>query len=661
MSFARSLAWSAALICALGLGSAAAETRLGLVIGNAGYPDRPLKTAANDGALVAETLRSVGFDVAEGRDLDQTTMRRLVRDFIGKVEAADDDVVIFVYYAGHALQAGGGNYLAPLDARLERPADATAETYALNALLTDLAASKSKTRFVVIDAATELPFVAQAKLARGLAMVEALPGSLVAFAAAPGEVMPPQNGDYGVYAQALLEMLREPGLAPDEVFNRVKLRVHEQTKGAVTPEHVSALSVDFRFLERAEPAPAAAGPDPRTLTMAQLDAAAAYALALERDTLKVYQEFLAVYPSDPLARKIRARLAKKREAVAWRRATTQRTRESFWTYRKWYPRGPHFEDAGYELIALSAPLAPPPDFVEVVWDEVGPPVVEEYVYFEDVIPAPLAYADIPPPPLPVMFLPAPIAYAPPPPPAPAPGVGLLPVIGLAAVPAVAALPRVVRRPPPRPMVPAGVPPRPGAILPRPVVINPPGAPGGVRPPVGARPGQVRRPAGRPLPGQIEARPPFANVPGRPVAPRPLLQPPAEAGPRVIRPGRGPGQRVIEVAPRVRPNGPPARQPGQRQPGVREPVGRQPVVRPEIARRPPPLPRQPGLVTRPQIGPGPAVRQAPAFRQPPPQAQPRQVVRQAPVFRQPPPQAPRPQTQPQRPRCAPGVNIPGCAR
>ena len=378
---------------------ALAETRLGLVIGNAAYPDNASNTALNDAALIREALRSVGFEVVEGRDLDRDGMRRLVRSYLEKIKAVDDDVVAFVYYAGRALQSGGDNYLVPLGARLERPIDASTQTYGLDALLTDLAASKSRISFVAIDASTELPFVAEAKLAPGFAISEPLPGSLIALSTSPGETTPQATGEYGAFAQALMQMLREPGLAPADLFNRVRLRVHEATKGVATPFISSKANSDFRFLERVNPLSAASPPDRRPSPPSRASAASAYVHAIERGTLGAYQDFLDAHASDPLAKRIRAMLARTREALAWRRATVQRTREAFWTYRRWYPLGPHVEEAGYALIDLSAPLTLPPEFVGAVWNDIPPPPADEQGYFETPPPPALAYADAPIPPM----------------------------------------------------------------------------------------------------------------------------------------------------------------------------------------------------------------------------------------------------------------------
>ncbi|MGL4811267.1 MAG: caspase family protein, partial [Beijerinckiaceae bacterium] len=466
-----------AALCAYS--AAWAETRLGLVVGNSGYPALPLKTAVNDAALVGETLRQLGFDVSEGRDLDQTSLRRLVRDFAAKVEATDGDAVVYVYLAGHGIQAAAKNHFVPVDARIMRPADVPAEALSVDALLQELVNQKVKARFVVLDSATKFPGSEAAKLAPGLAALNPAPQALVAAAASAGEIMPPQSGDYGVYALALTKAMREPGLTADEVFSRVTLQVHQETKGAVTPVQVSTLAQPFMFLERAPdaPPPPRVARDPRATPFRELDAATAYAVAIERNTLKDYREFLSVFPNDPLAAKIKARMAQRREALAWQKANRKKTREAYWTYRKFYPRGLHFEEAGLELVELGAPLRAPPDFEVETWEEFEPPPPEELAYYEEIIEQPGRYRDILPPPPPPMLMPRGPGYdyIPPPPPPPS-GPGMLPLIGLGALGAAAIVPRIVRRPPPRSEAPAISPRQP---LPPPSIVTAP-------PPAGPR-------------------------------------------------------------------------------------------------------------------------------------------------------------------------------
>ena len=144
---------------------------------------------------------------------------------------------------------------------------------------------------------------------------------LIAFNAGP--VAPRGDGPYGAYAQALAEMMRDGGLQLTDVFDRVRLRVNEVTKGAEVPWQSANITVPFVFFERAPGAP----PPPvstqqvqemRTRPLRDLGAQDAYAAALERDTLEGYQDFVAAYPDDPIAPRARAILAARREAITWR-------------------------------------------------------------------------------------------------------------------------------------------------------------------------------------------------------------------------------------------------------------------------------------------------------------------------------------------------------
>jgi len=74
-------------------GAQTPEPRVALVIGNAAYASGSLQNALNDAGLVAEALRSIGFDIVDGADLSQADLVRTIRDFVGKVEAGipEDD------------------------------------------------------------------------------------------------------------------------------------------------------------------------------------------------------------------------------------------------------------------------------------------------------------------------------------------------------------------------------------------------------------------------------------------------------------------------------------------------------------------------------------------------------------------------------------------
>ena len=95
---------------------AMAERRVALVIGNSDYENAAkLKNPSNDAQDISAVLRELGFEVVEGRDLDSDGMRRTVKKFADTLPGAD---VALFFYAGHAVQVNGQNYLAPIDTDL---------------------------------------------------------------------------------------------------------------------------------------------------------------------------------------------------------------------------------------------------------------------------------------------------------------------------------------------------------------------------------------------------------------------------------------------------------------------------------------------------------------------------------------------------------------
>lgn len=430
------------------------EKRIALVIGNGAYQKAPLATAANDAGLIAQTLQAAGFDVVGARDLDGETLRKSLRDFMQKAESSGPDTVAMIYLAGYGIQLAGENYFIPVDSTLSRDVDIPTEGLRVSDYMRQLSALPLKAGIVVLDAAREQPFVTGQPIASGLALVEPDPKLLIAFNAAPGTVAPEEQGSYGAYAQALAEMIRSGGLPLPELFNRVRLRVNDVTKGAQVPWDTQKVDGQFVFFDRAPDAPKEATPDQtaalRDKPIRDLGAQDAYAAALDRDTLQGYEDFLAAYPGDPMAKRVRAIVAARREAITWRRTYRADTPDAYWSYLKRYPRGPHAADARRRLAILTAPLEPPQSFAMYDYD-VPPPPPDEIVYVDRPV---LMFSDpefdfAPPPPPPVFFLPPPppdfIDLAPPP---PVYGLFVLPQPFFVPIPVFVRPPLYVRPPPP---------------------------------------------------------------------------------------------------------------------------------------------------------------------------------------------------------------------
>lgn len=690
-------------------------SRLALVIGEAQYRDAPLTTAANDGGLMADLLRQAGYDVTGAANLSQDQIRSSFREFLEKVAAVGPRAEVFVYMSGKGLQFAGENYLAPIEATIANSASVPAEAVRLSDFIGPLEGMPAQARVIVLDIARPNNFGRTGEpLASGLAIVDAPPNTLVAFNAAPGTIAPDEPGPYGAYARSLAEMLRQPGLPLNDAFAQVRLRVNEATRGGQTPWNVTKLSASMALFAPAAGAPAVA-PLPRARRpMREVSPQEAYGYAVEADTFAAYNDFLAAYPNDPLARRVRVMLAARREAITWRRTYVANTPDAYWTYLQRYPRGPHAADAARRLNYLSAPVAPPPSFRVYDDYDVPPPPPDEIVivdrrrfYVNEIV-------DVPPPRYADDFLPpVPVMYRDIPPPPPPPPMGFLPIpvpipIPFArpqGPPGMVVPPRFVQQPvpppsgggaapPPRvpqgytplPPQPPGVPGRPGMppvpppgmqpggtpggppIAPRPA--GPPGTPGTMQPggnPSGAPPSQtLPRPGG---PGQPPVMQPGGNPSGTPPGATPP-RPATPGQPPVVQPGGSPpGGPAGATPPRpATPGQPPVVSPGGSPPGAPPRPGTPaPEASPAAPPSPPPqtLPRPvPGGApdaprTPPRVAPvdghtAPVAPAPPKPAAPPPPAAAPVAPRAAPVDRGPgaPPREP-----PAQPRPAPHLDAP----
>ena len=413
---------------------AAQNPRIALVIGNATYRDAALATTANDAGLIAQTLQAAGFDVVGARDLDGQSLRTAFRDFLDKASAAGPDMQAFVYLAGRGLQYNGDNYFVPVDAQINRDADVPIDALRISDFAHALAQTPGKARIIVLDAARANPYASQGSpLAPGLALVDPEPGELIAFNAAPGTLAGDEQGPYGVYGKTLAGAMRQGGVGVEEVFDQTRVTVNQLTQGALLPWSASKLTEPYYIFERAADAPPpAVAVSPSSQPIAGLPADAAYAAALQRDTIEGYQDYLAAYPNSAQARRVRAILSALREAYFWRRSVNANTAHAYWTYLRRYPKGPHVADARRRLAMISAAYEPPPDFQPMIYEDLPPPPPDEGFYeaqpvyaFDEFGPPPL-----PPPPeyYPEYFYVEDDEWRDLPPPPPSPGIGLLPVL-----------------------------------------------------------------------------------------------------------------------------------------------------------------------------------------------------------------------------------------
>ncbi|MGY3031195.1 hypothetical protein ACVIIV_000365 [Bradyrhizobium sp. USDA 4354] len=312
-------------IVGLGAGSAFAEKRVALVIGNSAYEKvARLGNPSSDAALVADTLKAAGFDLVELRlDLKVADMRRALRDFI---EQSRDAEVAVVYYAGHGIEVDGVNYLVPIDAVLERDTDIYDEALSLDRVLVAIEPAK-KLRLVVLDACRDSPFskamkrtLASRAIGRGLAKVEpANPNTLIAFASKAGSTALDGDGKNSPFTAAMVHHVTRPGLDLRKAFGYVRDEVLKSTANRQEPYLYGSLGGDDLSLVPA--APSATGPQGDPQTAIRRD----YELALQLGTRDGWEAFLSQYPDGFYANLARAH-EKKIAAEEARAAAAEKAR-----------------------------------------------------------------------------------------------------------------------------------------------------------------------------------------------------------------------------------------------------------------------------------------------------------------------------------------------
>nr|WP_244562393.1 caspase family protein [Bradyrhizobium lablabi] len=347
------------------VGLSGPEQRVALVIGNSHYQNvTQLPNPANDAKAVAQLLNSAGFEVIAATDLDHNQMIQVIQDFSSRIAGHGQNTVAMIYYAGHGVQVAGENYLVPVDARISSEPDLINGSVRLVDVMATLETIPSRMRIVVLDACRNNPFPALNDAGRGLAIVDAPNGSIVGYSTAPGTEALDGNGDHSPYTQAFLREAHEKNLPIEQLFKRVRLDVNNTTDGQQTPWESSSLTSDFYFF--GDTAVAATRPPMQmkpTFVASDLPSRAArqaYDYVLAENSVEDYQEFIQLYPQDPLCDRIRALLTSLVLAQAWHNAVLANSPFAYQAFYKKYSGSPYAQNAlklasQPKLIPLSQP------------------------------------------------------------------------------------------------------------------------------------------------------------------------------------------------------------------------------------------------------------------------------------------------------------------
>ena len=222
-----------ALLCFAQITSSA-EKRVALVIGNSNYENSPLQNPVNDAQDMSIVLRKLGFDVIELTDASRRDMFNGIREFRQKLRGTH--ALGLFYFAGHGAQYEGRNYLLPIDHQIRDASELQVDSISAQDILVQMKAAGNPINVVILDACRNQPFPGSSRDgARGLARMDSISGSLIAYATAPGSIAEDGNGRNGVYTSALLQHLSNPNQSLTDMFNQVGLEVSQATAGKQEP------------------------------------------------------------------------------------------------------------------------------------------------------------------------------------------------------------------------------------------------------------------------------------------------------------------------------------------------------------------------------------------------------------------------------------------
>lgn len=219
------------------------ESRVALVIGNGDYEASPLRNASNDANDVARILHEkLGFETDVQMNLSLRQMDAASDRFRQRSEEAD---IRLFYYAGHGLSHQSANYLLPIGATVKSAGDLFYEAYDINRVISKMSFPGGGINILILDSCRNNSVTDS--LSSTNAGFFQLPGGVntyVFYGAKVGTSASDGDGDNGTFTKHLLRFIAEPGLNLNEVANKVRNAVLDETDSKQIPWSESGLKKD---------------------------------------------------------------------------------------------------------------------------------------------------------------------------------------------------------------------------------------------------------------------------------------------------------------------------------------------------------------------------------------------------------------------------------
>lgn len=225
--------------------------KLALVIGCSEYEFAGLlANPLNDATAMKQKLEELGFDVMHIENPNLKQMKIGIDDFGTELEKYD---VGLFYFAGHGVQVKGLNYLIPVDANLKNERTVEYDCVRVDRVLSHLEAAKTSVNLLILDACRNNPFErswGRDLSQRGLAVMEAPKGSLIAYSTSPGKTASDGEGTNGLYTGVLVSEIKAVNVTITQLFQKVRKSVMEKSKDEQVPWESTSLTADFYFNQK---------------------------------------------------------------------------------------------------------------------------------------------------------------------------------------------------------------------------------------------------------------------------------------------------------------------------------------------------------------------------------------------------------------------------
>lgn len=213
-----------------------AQQKFALVIGNGDYTGiSKLPNPVNDANDMTEVLQGLGFTVDEVLNGSQVEIDDAVIRLKNRLSVSQNSYGFF-FYAGHAVQNNGENYLLPVDANIPTERYLDSRAVSVQTVLNELNDAGNELNIVVLDACRNNPFGWSRSASRGLAVTQNLPAdSIIVYATSDGDVAADGTGRNGLFTSQLLINLRNQDLEVQEIFRRTGADVDRISNGEQIP------------------------------------------------------------------------------------------------------------------------------------------------------------------------------------------------------------------------------------------------------------------------------------------------------------------------------------------------------------------------------------------------------------------------------------------